>query len=145
MNLRLVANIVEKDLKQIQTGDMTRVEVDAFPGEMFSGRIARVAPVLDPATRTAPIEVEIPNPGYKLKPGMYARVTVTTDERKDALVVPTNAVVDYTGRRGVFVASGDSMVSFRPVRIGIEESEQIEVLEGVAQRIDDLGVATVAG
>src|SRR5688572_4961311 len=131
--VRLVANIVEKDLKQIQAGDMTQVEVDAFPGEMFTGRIARLAPVLDPATRTAPIEVEIPNPGFRLKPGMYARVTVTTDERKDALVVPTNAVVDYTGRRGVFVASGDSMVSFRPVRVGIEESEQIEILDGVAE------------
>jgi HlyD family secretion protein len=131
--VRLVANIVEKDLKQIQTGDMTRVEVDAFPGEIFSGRIARLAPVLDPATRTAPIEVEIPNPGFKLKPGMYARVTVTTDERKDALVVPTNAVVDYTGRRGVFVASGDNTVTFRPVRVGIEESEHIEILDGVAE------------
>ncbi len=64
---------------------------------------------------------------------MYARVTVTTDERKDALVVPTNAVVDYTGRRGVFVASGDSTVSFRPVRVGIEESEQTEILDGVAE------------
>ncbi len=131
--VRLVANIVEKDLHQIRTGDMTRVEVDAFPGEAFSGRIARLAPVLDPATRTAPIEVEIPNPGYRLKPGMYARVTVTTDERKDALVVPTNAVVDYTGRRGVFVASADSTVTFRPVRVGIEESEQIEILDGVAE------------
>jgi RND family efflux transporter MFP subunit len=141
--VRLVANIVEKDLKQIQTGDMTRVEVDAFPGEMFSGRIARVAPVLDPATRTAAIEVEIPNPGFRLKPGMYARVTVTTDERKDALVVPTNAVVDYTGRRGVFVASADSTVSFRPVRIGIEESEHIEILEGVAE--GDRVVTTGAG
>ena len=92
--VRLVANIVEKDLDQLQAGDETQVEVDAFPGEMFMGRIARVAPVLDPATRTAPIEIEIPNPGFRLKPGMYARVTVTTDERKDALVVPTNAVVD---------------------------------------------------
>ena len=45
--VRLVANIVEKDLKQIQTGDMTRVEVDAYPGETFSGRIARLAPVLE--------------------------------------------------------------------------------------------------
>ena len=141
--VRLVANIVEKDLKQIQAGDMTRVEVDAFPGEMFTGRIARLAPVLDPATRTAPIEVEIPNEGYKLKPGMYARVTVTTDERKDAIVVPANAVVDYTGRRGVFVASGDSTVTFRPVRIGIEESSQIEILDGIAEgdRVVTIGAA----
>jgi RND family efflux transporter MFP subunit len=143
--VRLVANIVEKDLKQIHTGDMTRVEVDAFPGETFAGRIARVAPVLDPATRTAPIEVEIPNESYKLKPGMYARVAVTTDERKDTLVVPTNAVVDYSGRRGVFVASADSIVTFRPVRVGIEESEQIEILDGVAEgdRVVTIGAAAL--
>ena len=60
--MRLVANVVEKDLKQLQSGDVTRVQVDAFPGETFMGRIARVSPVLDPATRTAPIEIEIPNP-----------------------------------------------------------------------------------
>lgn len=131
--VRLVANIVEKDLHQIQIGDQTRVGVDAFPGEVFNGRIARVAPVLDPATRTAPIEIEIPNADFRLKPGMYARVSVTTDERKDALVVPSNSVVDYTGRRGVFVTSGDNMVTFRPVRVGIEESNQIEILEGVAE------------
>jgi membrane fusion protein, multidrug efflux system len=66
--VRLIANVVEKDLKQLQAGDVTRVEVDAFPGEEFMGRIARVSPVLDPATRTAPIEVEIPNPANRLKP-----------------------------------------------------------------------------
>ena len=60
-HVRLVANIIEKDLKQIGVGDSARVEVDAFPGESFMGRIARMSPVLDPATRTAPIEVEIPN------------------------------------------------------------------------------------
>jgi RND family efflux transporter MFP subunit len=131
--VRLVANVIEKDLKQMQTGDETHVEVDAFPGEMFMGRIARVAPVLDPATRTAPIEIEIPNPGFRLKPGMYARVTVTTDERKEALVVPANAVVDTGGRRGVFLTAENSTVSFRPVTVGIEEGTQIEILDGLSE------------
>ena len=131
--VRLVANIVEKDLDQLQTGDTTQVEVDAFPGEMFMGRIARVAPVLDPATRTSPIEIEIPNPGYRLKPGMYARVTVTTDEQKEALVVPANSVVDTGGRRGVFLAADDSTVSFRPVTVGIEDNTQIEILNGLSE------------
>jgi RND family efflux transporter MFP subunit len=131
--VRLVANIVEKDLDQLQTGDTTMVEVDAFPDEMFMGRIARVAPVLDPATRTAPIEIEIPNPGFRLKPGMYARVTVTTDERKEALVVPANAVIDTGGRRGVFLAADNDTVSFRPVRVGIEENTQIEILDGLSE------------
>ena len=141
--VRLVANIVEKDLNQLQAGDQTQVQVDAFPDEVFNGQIARLSPVLDPATRTAPIEIEIPNPGYRLKPGMYARVTVTTDERKNALVVPSNAVVDYTGRRGVFVAAGDDTVTFRPVRVGIEESTLIEILDGVADgdRVVTIGAA----
>lgn len=131
--VRLVANIVEKDLKSLQTGDDTRVEVDAFPGEMFTGRVARVAPVLDPATRTASIEIEIPNPGFRLKPGMYARVTVTTDERKDALVVPSNAVVDTGGRRGVFLAAENNTVAFRAVTVGVEEDTQIEIVDGVSE------------
>jgi RND family efflux transporter MFP subunit len=131
--VRLVANIVEKDLDQLQAGDDTQVEVDAFPGEMFTGRIARVAPVLDPATRTASIEIEIPNPGFRLKPGMYARVTVTTDERKDALVVPTNAVVDTGGRRGVFLAAENNTVSFRPVTVGVEEDTQVEIVDGLSE------------
>jgi HlyD family secretion protein len=131
--VRLVANIVEKDMKNMQTGDDTQVEVDAFPGETFTGRIARVAPVLDPATRTASIEIEIPNPGFRLKPGMYARVTVTTDERKEALVVPTNAVVDTGGRRGVFLAADNNTVSFRPVTVGIEEDMQTEILDGLSE------------
>ena len=131
--VRLVANVVEKDLKDIHSGDRAGVEVDAFPGEMFMGRIARVAPVLDPSTRTAPIEIEIPNSDYRLKPGMYARIGITTGEKKDTLVVPTNAVVDIGGRRGVYVAQENNTATFRPVRVGIEEPEHIEILEGVAE------------
>jgi RND family efflux transporter MFP subunit len=131
--VRLVANVVEKDLSQVQTGEMARVEVDAYPGEIFFGRIARVAPVLDPATRTAPIEVEIPNAGFRLKPGMYARISITTVSRTNALVVPANAVVDVSGKRGVFLANDDNRVSFRPVEVGIEEPTQIEILNGLTE------------
>ena len=121
------------------------VEVDAFPGETFVGRIARVAPVLDPATRTASIEIEIPNPGFRLKPGMYARVTVTTDERKDALVVPANAVIDLGGRRGVFLAAENDTVSFRPVSVGIDQDTQVEILQGLAEgdRVVTVGAAAL--
>ena len=55
------------------------VEVDAFPGEQFTGVVSRVAPVFDPATRTATMEIEVPNPGFRLKPGMYARVRLTAE------------------------------------------------------------------
>jgi RND family efflux transporter MFP subunit len=143
--VRLVANVVEKDLSQLRAGDDTRVQVDAFPGETFTGRIARVAPVLDPATRTASIEIEIPNPGFQLKPGMYARVTVTTDERKDALTVPSPAVVDVGGRRGVFLAAENDTVAFRPVTVGVEEDALIEILQGLSEgdRVVTTGAAAL--
>jgi RND family efflux transporter MFP subunit len=129
--VRMVANIIEKDLKQIAVGDMARVEVDAFPGEDFMGRIARVSPVLDPSTRTAPIEVEISNAQYRLKPGMYARVGIITESHPNALVVPTNAVVDVNGTRGVYL-SVNNAAAFHPVKIGIEGNERTEILDGVA-------------
>jgi RND family efflux transporter MFP subunit len=130
--VRLVVNVVEKDLRALEAGDAANVEVDAFPGETFRGRIARVAPVLDPATRTAPIEIEIPNPEFRLKPGMYARVSITTDTKKEALVAPANAVVDLGGRRGVFQPLNDSAV-FRMVQVGVEEGNVVEILGGLGE------------
>jgi HlyD family secretion protein len=132
--VRLVANVVEKDLRRVEQGEAARVEVDAFPGEVFTGRVARVAPVLDPATRTAQIEVEIPNPGFRLKPGMYARVSLTIESRANALTVPNNAVVSVEGQRGVFLAAENNTAAFRPVEIGIEESARIEILKGLTER-----------
>jgi RND family efflux transporter MFP subunit len=143
--VRLVVNVVEKDLKIVGVGDATDVEVDAFPGETFTGRIARVSPVLDPATRTFPIEIEITNPTFRLKPGMYARVGITTEERPDALVVPTNSLVDVGGERGVFLAQADNTALFRPVEVGIEADEVIEIRGGLAEgdRVVTTGAAAL--
>jgi len=140
--VRLVANVVEKDLKELESGNDARVQVDAFPGETFSGRIARVSPVLDPATRTAPIEIEIPNPTFRLKPGMYARVGITTQTKKNALVLPSSAVVDLGGRRGVFQLQNDTAV-FRTVQVGTEQGTLVEILGGLAE--GDEVISTGAG
>jgi RND family efflux transporter MFP subunit len=102
--VRMVANLVEKDLKRVTVGTQAAVEVDAFPGEKFAGRVSRVAPVFDPATRTAEMEIEVPNPGYRLKPGMYSRVQLTVSMRPDAVAVPSNAIVNLEGKPGVFIA-----------------------------------------
>jgi HlyD family secretion protein len=128
--VRLVVNVVERDLKELKAGDGAKVEVDAFPGETFQARIARVAPVLDPATRTAPIEIEIPNPDFRLKPGMYARAGITTALKKDSLVVPIDAVADLGGRRGVF-QHVNGVAIFRTVELGTEGEEFIEVVGGL--------------
>jgi len=130
-SVRLVANVVEKDLRLVNAGDPARVTVDAFPGETFSGRIARVAPVLDPATRTAEIEIEVPNTDFRLKPGMYARMGVTIESRRDTTLVPKVAVVDYEGTRGVFTMNADNKAKFQPLEIGIEDADRVEVRAGI--------------
>jgi len=128
--VRLIANIVEKDFKRVERGAEAVVEVDAFPGERFTGQVSRMAPVFDPATRTATIEIEVANPGFRLKPGMYARVRLMAEHRPDALTVPRAAVVDVGGRRGVYLVDED-VARFRDVRTGLSDDQRIEVLEGL--------------
>ena len=145
--VRMVANLVERDVKRVPAGTKANVEVDAFPGEQFTGRVSSVAPVFDPATRTAEMEIEVPNAGFRLKPGMYARVQLTVDSRADALTVPRNAVIDVDGRPGVFIAataaagtagSGSAQqgaavmtAKFVPVQTGIRDGEHIEIRAGI--------------
>jgi RND family efflux transporter MFP subunit len=142
-SLRLVANIVEKDLKAVNVGDRALVGVDAFPGETFPGRVARLAPVMDPTTRTASMEVEVPNLQYRLKPGMYARVDLTIEDKDNALVVPKLALVDSEGSRGVYFPSEDNKAKFKPVKLGIENAERAEILEGLQE--GDVIVSVGAG
>jgi len=144
--VRMVANLVERDAKRLSVGMPAQVEVDAFPGEKFTGKIGRIAPVFDPQTRTAEMEIEVPNPGFRLKPGMYARVDLTVDSRQNALTVPSNAVVDFEGKTGVFVAGSTPQpasnppaagggapltAKFQPVQIGIRDGEHVEITSGL--------------
>jgi RND family efflux transporter MFP subunit len=143
--LKLVVNVVEKDLRMVTAGDVGTVEVDAYPGEKFTGRIARVAPVLDPSTRTASIEIEIPNSDNRLKPGMYARISLTVEERKNTLVAPKNAVIDFENRRGVWQPNAENRAQFVPVTLGIEGPETIEIVNGLKEgdRFVTTGAAAV--
>jgi HlyD family secretion protein len=144
--VRLVANVVEKDLRRMKPGLPARVEVDAYPGENFDGLIARVSPVLDPATRTAQIEVEIQNPQFRLKPGMYAKVNFTVEHREKTLVVPTSALVDVGGNRGVFQPDkndqGD-IATFKKIEVGLIDQNLVEVASGLNE--GDTVVTTGAG
>jgi RND family efflux transporter MFP subunit len=138
--VRLVANVVEKDLRRVLVGSAAAVEVDAFPGEIFRGRVARLAPVLDPATRTAQMEVEVPNGDFRLKPGMYSRVRLTVASKAQALTVPVNAVVTLEGKRGVFqvkdgtAAGAAKEADFVPIQIGLEDGTRVEVLAGLTDQ-----------
>ena len=146
--VRIVADVVERDLRRITQGLRADVEVDAFPGEKFTGRVAHVAPVLDPGTRTAQIEIEIANSDFRLKPGMYARVGFTVEKRENTLVVPTSAVVNVGGNNGVFLPSKNAeneVAKFKPVQTGMSDQNLVEVSSGLAEgeRIVTTGAAAL--
>ena len=115
------------------------------------GRVSRIAPVFDPQTRTAEMEIEVSNASYRLKPGMYARVQLTVAEHDNALTVPRNALVDLNGKAGVFVAGKEAAsggrgtdaqpasgppamtARFVPVVTGIRDEDRIEISAGLEE------------
>lgn len=130
--VRMVGSLVEKGFRKVTAGVRAIVQVDTFPGEDFTGTVSRVAPVFDPATRTAQMEIEVPNPGFRLKPGMYARVRLTVDRRPDALTVPRNAVVDLDGKRGAFLVE-DLTARFVEIKTGLSDGERVEIVDGLSE------------
>jgi membrane fusion protein (multidrug efflux system) len=78
------------------------------------------------------MEIEVPNPGFRLKPGMYARVRLTVERHPDALTVPANAVVDVDGKRGVYTIK-DQTAKFIETKIGLSDAQRIEILDGLAE------------
>ncbi len=131
--VRLIVNVVEKDLRRVTQNMKADVVVDAFPGEKFEGRVAHVAPVLDPATRTAQIEIEVQNSKYRLKPGMYAKVDFVVDRKDNTLTVPANAIVDLNGKKGVFLPDEGDVARFKPVTVGMSQPDLVEVVEGLPE------------
>ena len=142
--VRLVINVVERDLRRISPGVAVEIEVDAYPGEVFTGRVARVAPILDPATRTAQVEIEVPNGNFRLKPGMYARAKFTVEKHEKTLLVPTVAVADVSGKLGVFIPNGET-ANFHPVTTGIQHQDFTEIVTGLqeGQRIISTGASSL--
>jgi hypothetical protein len=90
------------------------------------------------------VEIEIPNANFRLKPGMYARATFTVEKHEHTLVVPTLAVVDVSGKIGVFMPDGDK-AAFHPVTVGIEHQDVTEITTGLdeGQKVISTGAAAL--
>jgi len=136
-----VMSVTEKDYVRMRTGQIGTLTTDAYPGETFEGRIDRIAPVFQQATRQARVELTIGNAERKLKPGMFIRVTVVLDRLTEATIVPEKALTTRDNRTGVFVVSEDGKsVSWRDVTVGIREGDRVQVEgEGLSGRVVTLG------
>ena len=122
--------VFERDLPATRLGSAVDVELEALPGEKRKGRITFLYPTLNAETRTARVRVSLPNPGMRLKPGMYATIIVEGSEQS-SVSVPRSAVLSTGERNLVFVRRADGMLEPRDVIIGISTAERTEILRGV--------------
>ena len=127
--VKVMAAVDEKKIRFIKMGQAARVSLEAYPGETFRAQVTNISPVANPLNRTIDVELSLPNPGYRIKPGMYAEAEWTTAERQ-ALVVPIAAVVDRAGQKYVFLADG-GRAQIQPVTVGQVVGDVIEVLTGL--------------
>lgn len=128
--VKVQIEVPERDVARVHPGNVVRLTTDAYPGRLFSGQIARVVHALDPRTRTMGVEVDIPNPGNHLKPGMYARVDLVLEVRSNALLVPLEALIGTETQPAVFVVR-DGKVVMVPVELGPTDGPRVQVAKGL--------------
>ena len=131
--VKIQINVSESLYSYIKKGMVVDVELDALPEKKFQGKVSRVTPMIDSATRTFQVEVTVANAQEIIKPGMYARVIMNYGTRKN-IVVPDVAVVKQlgSGNRYIYVYQQDGTVKYQKVELGRRMGAEYEILSGIA-------------
>ncbi len=128
--LLAVIFVPERELSALQPGQRVELALDALAEQNFVGELARISPVVDPATGTFKVTIEINDPDPRLKPGMFGRVSVVYDERPDAITIPREALVVEDRERYVYRVQGDRAQRV-DVEVGYSTGDMVEVRSGL--------------
>lgn len=129
----VVAEVPEQDIGRVLVGDMAQVSMEAYPERSFRGKITFIYPVLNAATRTVQVRLELTNPQGVLKPGMFAVVVLAAGAGSEVLTVPTSAVIDSGTRQVVLVRLAEGRFEPRSVKLGSRSDDYVEVLDGITE------------
>ena len=127
----VLADVAERDIGAVKTGDRARVTLRGMPGRVFEGKIDLVYPEINMASRTARVRVELANADGALMPNMFADVEIATGSGAPVMAVPDNAVIDSGRRRIVIIDLGEGRFEPREVATGVRGDGFVEVREGV--------------
>jgi len=143
-NLVADVDLVGPDVSRVRAGLPSRVRHHAWEGRVFEGSVSRLAPTLDPMTRTLRVEVAVDNASGELRPGMFVEVTMIAEQRESVPVVPREAVTERGGKKVVFVLEGQR-VNRRDVVLGLGDDEIVEIRQGLesGERIVVRGLETL--
>jgi multidrug efflux pump subunit AcrA (membrane-fusion protein) len=129
-NLQIEALIPEREISHLKAGLKAEVTLQAYPGEIFTATIARVSPVLDPASRAKKIVLTFDKNDSRVNAGMFARVALNTGIYENIITVPVEAVIDHFGTRAVYVLH-DERAELREVTNGVTIDRLIEIKTGI--------------
>jgi len=129
--LRVTGEIPEKMVPWIAVGQPVEIHVDAYPDKAIAGKMSRISPAVNSATRAFPFEALVPNDGALLKPGTFARLSVRTNKADRVLTLPYAALQYRYGVNRVFVVNGDKLVA-KELKVGERLGDRIEIVSGVA-------------
>lgn len=124
-------DVFEKDIRFVTEGSVAHIEVAAYPGRHFMGRVSFVYPTVDRGSRTNRVRVTLPNPDLDLKPGMFATIFFDVRIDDDAVVVPVEAVVVTGERNLVFVREPNGTLRPQQVVLGPSAGDRVEILQGL--------------
>lgn len=127
--LLVVVEVIERDYPKIRNGQVAELRTEAFPGEVFTGRVVRVAPVLSANTRQARVELEVSNKDLRLKPGMFTEVRFIFKEVENVWSVPQDVPFQRAEGLVIFVADPDNgTVKLQTVELGLVEDGRVELV-----------------
>jgi multidrug efflux pump subunit AcrA (membrane-fusion protein) len=136
----VTAAVNERALSLVHEGVSANVTTQAYPGEAFTGRITMVGDTLDPQTRTVPVRIVVPNPGARLRPGMFATAQIAEGQTEDAVFVPEDALQDINGMQVVFVTQDGTTFRAQTVTVGTRTAGKAAIVDGL-RRGDRIAVA----
>lgn len=132
-NLEILAKVPERDVGQIRLGQKVEIRVDAFPGQKFQGKVRLVAPaaVVEQNVTSFQVRITLQTGQNQLRSGMNVDLTFVGESLKNALVVPTVAIVNQKGKVGVLIPDAKQQPEFKPVTIGSSLGDQTQIVEGL--------------
>lgn len=130
--IRVEVQVLETEVGLLAAGRRAQVTLAAMPGEIFAGRVATINPIVEDATRTARVTVTVRNPGGRILPGMYARVSLEARQFPSRILVPRTAILERDRRTMLFVYEGDQtggLAKWRYVTTGLQNDSLVEIVE----------------
>jgi len=127
----LQAEVFESQAEWVAAGQAVEARLDYTPGEVFTGQVDYVYPILDPKTRTLRVRLRFDNPGERLKPNMYARVSIYGKLHPNALSIPREAVIRAPGKDRVVLSLGDGKFRVHEIMTGTESGDWVEIIAGI--------------